>query len=214
MGKIYDYISFLFFPLSSIINIVVISLERLHATFRPFRHRFIKKWEYGVTIAVVWFIAAAVSATLVVIAYWKEEPKKAHHYVWQLFNLSCLFIICVSYAGIVKKMYFGRRPQHHGAASRERKLTLTLFIMTLVSLLMYLPLVIGSFLRLSTNTLNSLPKSTTKRMKFPLILLYYGNSLVNPLLYAIRIPEFKKALFSIFRRQQRQVEVFGLRPMY
>ena len=36
------------FILTSIINLAVISLERLHATFRPFKHRFIKKWVFGV----------------------------------------------------------------------------------------------------------------------------------------------------------------------
>ena len=35
---------FYFFPLASIIDIAVISLERMHATFRPFKHRLIKKW--------------------------------------------------------------------------------------------------------------------------------------------------------------------------
>ena len=43
--------SFLFVSLK---NIVVISLERFHATFRPFRHRLIKKWVYVIAITVVW----------------------------------------------------------------------------------------------------------------------------------------------------------------
>ena len=44
---------FTWFPLTSLTNITVISLDRMHATFRPFRHRVIKKWVYGVTISVV-----------------------------------------------------------------------------------------------------------------------------------------------------------------
>ena len=43
--------SFLFVSLT---NIVVISLERFHATFRPFRHRLIKRWVYVIAITVVW----------------------------------------------------------------------------------------------------------------------------------------------------------------
>ena len=42
------------FPFASFLNLVVISLERVHATFCPFRHRFIKKWVYGVMITVIW----------------------------------------------------------------------------------------------------------------------------------------------------------------
>ena len=38
------------FPVTSIVNLAVISLERLHATFSPFKHRLVKKWVYGVVI--------------------------------------------------------------------------------------------------------------------------------------------------------------------
>ena len=40
---------YLWFPLTSLTNIAVISLDRMHATIRPFRHRLIKTWVYGVT---------------------------------------------------------------------------------------------------------------------------------------------------------------------
>ena len=42
-------------------------------------------------------------------------------------------VICVSYSCIVVKLLCGAHPPHHGAASRQRKLTITLFIMTIVS---------------------------------------------------------------------------------
>ena len=52
------------FPFVSLTNIAVISLERFHATFRPFRHRLIKSWVYVVAIAVVWVFPRIVSAIL------------------------------------------------------------------------------------------------------------------------------------------------------
>ena len=45
------------FPQTSLTNIAVISLDRMHATIRPFGHLLIKKWVYGVTIAGVWVSA-------------------------------------------------------------------------------------------------------------------------------------------------------------
>ena len=45
------------FPFVSLTNITVISLERFHATFRPFRHRLIKRWVFLVAIAVVWVLS-------------------------------------------------------------------------------------------------------------------------------------------------------------
>ena len=53
---------FVWFPLTSLTNIAVISLDQMHATIRPYtalRHRLIKKWVYEVTIAVlVWVFPA------------------------------------------------------------------------------------------------------------------------------------------------------------
>ena len=139
-------INFLFswFPLTSLTNIAVISLDRMHATIRPFRHRLIKKWVYGVTIAGVWVLAAMVStATLILKGYGKEWWYT--FYLWQSYCCLCLFVICVSYSSIVVKFLCGAHPQHHGAANRQRKLTVTLFIMTIVSLLMWLPSLVYIF---------------------------------------------------------------------
>ena len=45
------------------------------------------------------------------------------------------------------------------------------------------------------------------------VVLFFANSFVNPILYAVRMPDFKRALVSLFRRQQRQVEIFPLGPL-
>ena len=45
----------------SITNITIIALERMHATFLPFRHRVLKKWVYGLLIAVVWVTSGLTS---------------------------------------------------------------------------------------------------------------------------------------------------------
>ena len=44
----------LFFPVVSMTNTAMISLEWFHATSRPFRHRLINRWVYVVATAVVW----------------------------------------------------------------------------------------------------------------------------------------------------------------
>ena len=41
-GRMITWFLFYWFPFASLTNITVISLERMHATFRPFRHRVIK----------------------------------------------------------------------------------------------------------------------------------------------------------------------------
>ena len=51
------------FPIGSLTNITSIALERVHATFLPFRHRVLKKWVYGLIIAFVWVISGLTSAS-------------------------------------------------------------------------------------------------------------------------------------------------------
>ena len=191
----------IWFPLTSLTNIAVISLERMHATIRPFRHRLIKKWVYGVTIAGVWVSAAMVSTAILILEVYVYG--KEFLYLLQSYCFLCLLVICVSYSSIVVKFLCGAHPQHHGAVRRQGKLTVTLFIMTIVSLLMWLPHAVFIFLY-QTGVIKFLSSQESVRLDFSLKILYFMNSLVNPIVYTIRIPEFRKALLVLFKRQQRQ----------
>ena len=199
-------------PLTSVAGIAVISLERMHATFRPFRHRNIKKWAYGVTIAGVWILTAMTLIPYPLISLYGNL-----HQQWQLvfplyFGLSycclCLFVICVSYTSIALKFWCGTRPPSHGAANRQRKLTVTLFIMTLVSLLLWLPYVGYTFVPRSV--IHGFSFVTYLRLRLLVSLLYRTNSLVNPIIYTIRMPAFRRALLILFKRRQRQNAVIPL----
>ena len=202
-----------FFPFSSLTNMVIIALERAHATYRPFKHRLLKKCLYGLIIAVVWISSGLVIVTYILLDHFSTRYHR--HYVRATFLFICLFIICVSYTSIVIKVRCGAQPQHHGAASRERKLTMTLLIVTVVSLLLSLPYVIFGFVFLSSDfNFMSLPHSVRIHLHYTVVFLFYSNSLVNPILYAIRMPEYRTAVLALFRRRaQQQVGVLPLREM-
>ena len=190
------------FPLTALTNIAVISLDRMHATIRPLRHRLIKSWVNGVTIAGVWVLATMFSTAILILRKYGKEWSY-HDYLWQSYCCLCLFVICVSYSCIVVKFLCGAHPPHHGAANRQRKLTITLFIMTIVSLLMWLPYAVGSFLYFQSR-LKFLSLQELFRLEYSFKILYFMNSLVNPIVYAIRMPEFRKALLLLFKCQQRR----------
>ena len=194
---------FFWFPLTSLTNITVISLERMHATFRPFSHRVIKKWVYGVTICVVWVSAGMISTAILMLQLFDEEWSHTQ-FLWQSYCLLCLSIICACYASIIVKICCGARPQHHGAARRQRKLTGTLLIVTIVSLLLWLPFAVAIFVFIPTDSIRSLSHSKISRLDLSLTLSFYTNSLVNPVVYTIRMPEFRKAFLLLFTRRQRQ----------
>ena len=193
---------FRWFPLTSLTSIAVTSLDRMHATFRPFRHRNIKKWVYWVTIGAIWILAAVMSTviTLVYLRFGMQVPLPL--YLWLSYCCLCLLVICVSYTSIAVRYWCTVRPQHHGATSRQRKLTVTLLIMTIVSLLFWLPYLIFTFVILTGR--RSLSFQQMMRVRFILLLLFYTNSFVNPIIYTIRILEFRKALIALFTCQKRQ----------
>jgi len=206
----------LLFSTASLTNIAIIALERVHATFFPFRHRVSKKWVYRLILTVVWVTSGLVATASLLL----QQPEETYYYGVYFrgaFISICLLIICVSYSSIVTKVRCGGQPQHHGATSRERKLTMTLLIVTVVSLLFYLPHVIFSYVNLISKfeIWWSLTPSVRFHVEHALLVLLFANSLVNPILYTIRMPEYRSALLALFCKrpqQQRQVAV-ALRDM-
>ena len=188
-----------FFPLSSLTNMAIIAVERVHATYRPFKHRLLKKWLYGLIIAVVWITAGLVIVTYALLSYFDKTRHSL--YLRTIFFFICLLIICVSYTSIVIKVRCGAQPQHHGAASRERKLTMTLLIVTVVSLLLSLPYVMFGFVVYSSYNYLwlSLTESVRFHLDYALVSLLFANSLVNPIIYAIRMPDYRSAVLALFR---------------
>ena len=107
------------FPFVSLTNITVISLERFHATFCPFRHRLIKRWVFLVAIAVVWVLSII---TLVIVGI--EYFLMTSHHLLASYCCLCLIVTFVSYTSILFKFRFGAHPQRHCAAAlRQRKLS-------------------------------------------------------------------------------------------
>ena len=204
----------LWFPVCSLTNMTVISLERLNATFWPFRHRTIKKSVYWVLIIAIWLTTLLFCA--LTMKYHHAYKEDYYHYAWGSFISICLLVICVSYVFIFVKLRFGNQPRHHGAANRERKLTVTLFTVTSLSLLLWLPFVINTILLFSTNILRSLSEIALFRLNCVSIVLLYANSFLNPILYAMRMPGFRRALKMLCRQRpqpHRQVEIISLREI-
>jgi len=208
------FLLMVFLTCGSLINIAIIALERVHATFFPFKHRVLKKWVYRLIIAVVWVTSGLV--TLADTLLGEFDTVYFSIYLYPTFMSICLLIICVSYWSIVIKVRCGAQPQHHGATSRERKLTMTLLIVTVVSLLLYLPNVIVSYVLFISKIEIMVSFSVFYHLHCTLLVLFYSNSLVNSIIYALRMPEYRSALLAFFSKltqQQRQVAVFALRDM-
>ena len=182
------------FSFASLTNLIAISLERLHATFYPFRHRFVRKWVYRAIIIVIWLIA--IVREVAQIFLWEiADTVVINAYLYLPFYAVSLFVICVSYILIVIKIRCSPHPQLHFRCKRERKLTGTALIVSLVSLLCFLPAMIyGACLRLLFTCFRNV------HIQIAVLVLFLANSLVNPIIYALRMPEFREGLIQLVYR--------------
>ena len=199
-----QYFIYLCLP-QSLVNLVFVSLERLHATFRPFKHRFVKKWICGVIITVIWLTTIARESVQIVL----REKGISNFYLdstlYLPFYLIPVFLICACYILIVFKVRCSRHPHHHCAASlKERKLTGTSFIAALVSLFCYLPGIIYLILRSSQKFLK-LSLRSYFHIGMSLVSIILMNSIENLVIYAMRMPEFRASVSQIFCRTSSHV---------
>ena len=191
------HLSFAFvnlFSFTSLTNLLAISLERLHATFCPFRHRFMRKWVYRAIIIVIWLIA--IVREVAQIFLWEISYFEViHTYLYCLFYAVSLFVICVSYILITIKVRCSRHPQFRYRSKRERKLTGTALTVSLVSLLCFLPLII--YLACAGLSFSSFANF---HIYLAMLVLFLANSLVNPIIYVLRMPGFREGLLQLVYR--------------
>ena len=190
----------------SLLNLAFISLERTHATFCPFKHRFVKKWVYGVVIVVTWLVP------VVMISMMFRGSILNHDIIiifWFFFSYISilLLVIFACYISIYIKVRGGRFAQLHGAAGlRERKLTSTVFHATFGSFLTFLLSIVcyGVFV-FYFKLLLSLPINFLFHFQMAMFTFLMFNSLINPIIYAIQMPEFRAGMLQIiFRRSPRR----------
>ena len=205
---------FRLFPTASFFNLAAISLERMHATLRPFKHRFMKKRVYYVITTVIW-LTAIIREIVIFIVFNKTRTSDVFisFILYEAPWLISLFIICVSYISIFIKIRFGPHPNRlrNSVINRERRLTSVLFVVLSVSLLTTLPWVIFYGLdKFHPELLYSLSSSSLLYMQATTFLLVLANSLVNSITYAMRMAEFRAGLAAIFHRTPNHVKAAGL----
>ena len=199
--------------IASLGNLVLISLERLHATLYPFRHYCLVGKRIYYKIIIFSWLGALTLACGIQISRMNDVPL-ADLYPWIIYICLTLAVLTTSYVIIMSK--FIRRPhvqQLGSVMSAERKLSVTFFIVSAASILTLLPWVIIVCISISSDRYLWLQFTPMKIAST----FYFLNSILNPVIYAIRLPEFKRALKELFCKNTsypvRRVQPIELQAM-
>ena len=179
--------------IASLGNLVLISLERLHATLYPFRHCLVGKRTYYKIIIFSWFGALTLACGLQISRM--NDSSLADRYPWTIYTFLTVAVLTTSYAIIISR--FIRKPHVQQLGSvilAERKLSVTLFIVSAASTITVLPFAIVTCILISSDR-DKWTEFTPYRIANG---FYYLNSILNPVIYAIRLSEFRRALKELF----------------
>ena len=157
-------------------------------------------WMYLKTVVCIWllapFLASAEAALL-------PTDLKASKIVWASLMIIVLSTVIVSYMIIIFNVKRNAPPQLSGAGVSDRKLTATLFVVTALSTLSILPWFFYAVLGVTES--NTLSKKAIFNIRQ--YVLFYANSFVNPIVYTLRMQEFRNTALIRCRKStepQRQ----------
>ena len=214
LGEHFNWYAFLYltletlFPAASLANLSLISLERLHATIYPFRHCLIREQVYFTVITFSWLLALLFASMMAILVTLRAQFT-LFFYAFASYCFITVLIITVSYVIIILNVKSS--PQSHIFGSKllaEKKLSITLFAMTVASFLTILPWAVWVMLR---HIWCELSPAIAYRFHLTFVALYLCNSIVNPIIYALRMQEFRKAARKLCcYRESKPVESIEL----
>lgn len=200
------------FSKASLISAAMISFERLYAVLWPLKHRTLSVKAYRIAICLVWVLALCFSA-IANLSFYYISRKLA---IW--FWISSPFILTIIVGGCnlaIWRTVIVRRSRHkkHSRIIKNQRLTNTLLFVSIFPLLTWLPLFIVNYLKQVQNI------SMPPKIYYVFVILNCSHFFVNPVVYVLRIPEFRQALcWRCFTRKPpffdegRQTRVDLLRP--
>ena len=189
----------MFSGFASITFLTLISLERLYATLRPFNYRALESRWYVLLTVIAWITAGFIpSMHLIALNYpgmLHSPQKNTMVSLWVPFLSAQLLLICISYMVIWRKVtVIHKSVGKERAVDKESSLSRICFLVTAMSVIAWLPFVIVSMVINTTFELFNFHAFYITKF------LHYGNSLLNPVLYVLKIPEFKASLSQLFNR--------------
>ena len=169
----------------SYITAALISAERFYAIYWPLKHRTLSARAYRLVILTPWMLSILGSIFTVFLLHFVSVVDL--FFGLCLYGLSFVLTICGLNIGIWRKFQQKTLPHLHNRALQNKRLTKALMFVSLMSLISWLPPIVWNFA-------DFLKYKMSDNIFLVTFFMYFFNSLINPVVYALRIPEFKQAL--------------------
>ena len=177
------------FAQASFISAALISAERFYAIYWPLKHRTLTTRAYRLVILTVWLLAILGSISTFFLLKFLSIVDL--YFLLCLYGLFLVVTICGLNIGIWRKFQQKTVPHHQKRALQNRRLTKTLLFASLIASGSWIPTIVY-------NLMVFLGYKITNKIFLVTFLIFFFNSLVNPALYALRIPDSKHALSLFF----------------
>lgn len=185
-----------FAGISSILHLMAISMERYFCVGWAVKHRNMPKYVYYIALFLVWFISALAACIKLMIPNIKSEDRVLLTFV--VFFLLPLTIIVVAYAAIWKiaMTRMNNNPSKRSLKREIRTATTIAFVIGFF-LVAWTPFFV-SLVVVVYCPITKCPFNWSATIFYKV--LHYSNSSINPVVYGVRIPEFRKTFKFIFKR--------------
>ena len=167
----------------SFITAALISAERFYAIYWPLKHRTLSARAYRLVILTPWILSILGSIFTVFLLHFVSVVGL----FLCLYGLSIVLIICGLNIGIWRKFQQKTVPHLQNRALQNQRLTKALMFVSVMALSSWLPSV-------AYNLADFFEYKMSDNIFLVTFFMYFSNSLINPVVYALRIPEFKQAL--------------------
>ena len=179
---------------ASIFFLVAISLERAYALICPLRHRVLSLKSYHWTAVVLWMAVVIIVVTLCLLSVYGLSGGASWTAIYASITFLSFAAICAS-CYVIRRGLSRRVPVLNTVHNRKNgteqnaKLSKTLFIVIAASLVCWFPNVVAYSIFFPRFP-HSFPKPILSLTK----LFRLANSLVNPFIYCLRLPMFRRVL--------------------
>ncbi|XP_032234978.2 muscarinic acetylcholine receptor M3 [Nematostella vectensis] len=193
----------IFAGISSILHLMAISVERYFCVGWAIKHRNTPKYVYYIGLLFVWSISALVACIRPMAPNFRQMDLSLLIFV--VFFTLPLVVIILSYAAIWK-IAVTRMSNNPTKRSLKREIRTAITIAFVIGFffIAWSPFFV---INLTYVFCPTCPYSMKLFMFFKF--LHYSNSAVNPVVYGVRIPEFRKTFKFIFRQMCGRCISFG-----